>query len=219
MASLSSVRLMFDFFPKKTRYDESCNAKSLILVLYFHYNIRCWHCTNLSIKKLFINREEVAGKGWRLESNLKQCISGDATIIDKAFETNSSFHVRQRNTGKVQFLFFRSFLLVLAKVSVWEEDWELGYNSMEFWEFPDFSKFPKFQNLRSFGSSWGNFYLPYLLLIMTLFSLVVNRKFCAMVSQYYDHDCLKNFLFFYVFINSSNCQRAVIFWLDFTLSF
>ena len=52
--------------------------------------------------------------------------------MDKAFETNSSFHVRQCNTGKVQFLFFKSFLLVLAKVSVWEGDWELGYNSMEF---------------------------------------------------------------------------------------
>ena len=116
--------------------------------------------------------------------------------MDKAFETNSSFHVRQCNTGKVQFLFFKSFLLVLAKVSVWEGDWELGYNSMEFWKFPHFFKFPKFENLRSFGSSWGNSYLPYLLLIMTLFSLVVNRKFCAMVSQYYDHDCLKKFLFF-----------------------
>ena len=37
------------------------------------------------------------------------------TTIHKIFETNSSFHVKQRSTGKVQFLFFSSFLLVLTK--------------------------------------------------------------------------------------------------------
>ena len=35
------------------------------------------------------------------------------TIIRKIFKTNSSFHVKLRTTGKVQFLFFRRFLLVL----------------------------------------------------------------------------------------------------------
>ena len=48
--------------------------------------------------------------------------------MDKKFETNSSFHVKQRTTGKVQFLSFRSFLLVLKKFSFWEE--AMGYNSM-----------------------------------------------------------------------------------------
>ena len=52
--------------------------------------------------------------------------------LRKIFETNSSFHVKQRITGKVQFLFFSSFLLVLTKSSFWEEDWALGYNSMKF---------------------------------------------------------------------------------------
>ena len=37
------------------------------------------------------------------------------TTIHKIFETNSSFHVKQHTTGKVQFLFFSSILLVLTK--------------------------------------------------------------------------------------------------------
>ena len=55
-----------------------------------------------------------------------------ATTIHKIFQANSSFHVKQRTTGKVQLLFFRSFLLVLTKFSFWEEDWALGYHSMIF---------------------------------------------------------------------------------------
>ena len=55
-----------------------------------------------------------------------------ATTIHKIFETRSSFHVKQRTTGKVQFPFFNSFLLVLAKFSFWEVDWALGYNFMKF---------------------------------------------------------------------------------------
>ena len=43
-------------------------------------------------------------------------------IIHKIFETNYSFHVKQRATAKVQFLFFGRFLLVLTKFSFWEED-------------------------------------------------------------------------------------------------
>ena len=42
-------------------------------------------------------------------------------IMDKIFEINSSFHVKYRTTGKVQILFFNSFLLVLTKFSFWEE--------------------------------------------------------------------------------------------------
>ena len=41
------------------------------------------------------------------------------------FETKSSFHVKQRTTGKVQFLFFENFLLVLTRFLFWEEDWAL----------------------------------------------------------------------------------------------
>ena len=51
------------------------------------------------------------------------------TTIHKLLETNSSFYVKQRTTGKVQFLFYSSFLLI--KFSFWVEDWALGYNSMK----------------------------------------------------------------------------------------
>ena len=34
---------------------------------------------------------------------------------------------------------FRSFLLVLGKISFWHEDWTLGYNSMKFGDFLDIS--------------------------------------------------------------------------------
>ena len=46
-------------------------------------------------------------------------------------------------TGKVLFLFFRSFLLVLARLSFLRGgggvDWGLGYHSVEFGQFPDIS--------------------------------------------------------------------------------
>ena len=41
-------------------------------------------------------------------------------ITYKIFETNSIFHVKQRTMGKVQFLFFKSFLLLLIKLSFWQ---------------------------------------------------------------------------------------------------
>ena len=50
----------------------------------------------------------------------------EATVIYKIFETKSSFPDKQRTTGKVQFLLFKRFLLILAKLSFWEEDWQLG---------------------------------------------------------------------------------------------
>ena len=45
----------------------------------------------------------------------------------------------KRATGKVSFLFSRSFLLVLAKLSFWQEDWALGYHSLNFRLFPNIS--------------------------------------------------------------------------------
>ena len=39
---------------------------------------------------------------------------------------SSSFHVKQHTTGKVQFMFFRRFLLVLTKFSFQEEDGAIG---------------------------------------------------------------------------------------------
>ena len=58
----------------------------------------------------------------------------DSIIIipDKIFEADSSFHVKQRTAGKVQFSFSGSFVLVLTEFSFQKEDWVLGYNPMKF---------------------------------------------------------------------------------------
>ena len=61
------------------------------------------------------------------------------TIINKIFKPNSSFHVKYCTARKVQFLFFRRFLLVLTKFSFCLEDWALGNNLIKFWDFPDIS--------------------------------------------------------------------------------
>ena len=58
--------------------------------------------------------------------------SGISTIIHNMFETNFSFHLKQRTTGKVQFLLFRRFLLLPTKFSFLEKDLALYNNFMKF---------------------------------------------------------------------------------------
>ena len=43
-------------------------------------------------------------------------------IMEKIFETDSSFHLKQPTKEKVQFLFFRRFFIVLTKFSIGEGD-------------------------------------------------------------------------------------------------
>ena len=88
--------------------------------------------------------------------------------MDIIFETNSSFHVKQLTAWKVQFLLFRSFLLVLTKFSFREEYQALSCNSMKRWDFPGILKFPKIISLKSFNNSFGHFRIPRLLQIITL---------------------------------------------------
>ena len=58
------------------------------------------------------------------------------TIINKIFETNSNFHVKQRITGKVQFLFFNTFFASINKIFFFsQKNWALGYHSMRLWDF------------------------------------------------------------------------------------
>ena len=52
---------------------------------------------------------------------------------------NSSFHAKWHTTGKVQFLFLKSFFLMLTKFLFWQGDWALGYYSMKFKIFLIFS--------------------------------------------------------------------------------
>ena len=53
------------------------------------------------------------------------------TIMEKISQTGSSI---QRTAGRVQFLFFRSLLLVLTKLLIWGS---LDYNSMNLLYLPD----------------------------------------------------------------------------------
>ena len=55
------------------------------------------------------------------------------------FGTGSSFRMGRCTARGVSFLFFKSFLLVLAELSFWRGGWALGYHSMGFRHFPDVS--------------------------------------------------------------------------------
>lgn len=55
--------------------------------------------------------------------------------------------------GKVQYLVFDIFFLVLAKFLFWEGVWALAYNFVQFLDFADSSKFPKIVCLYLFGKS------------------------------------------------------------------
>ena len=61
------------------------------------------------------------------------------TIIHKVSETISDFHMTQRTTGKVKFLFSKSFFAVLTKFIFWQAEWALGYHSVKFRHFSDIS--------------------------------------------------------------------------------
>ena len=68
--------------------------------------------------------------------SLKNFVSVGSKIMDEIFETNSSFHEIYVTTRTVQFLFFKSFLLVLTKSLLGEENLALGYNP-KVWHFPN----------------------------------------------------------------------------------
>ena len=61
-----------------------------------------------------------------------------ATTIDKIFETALVFMwniILQENFNFHSSAVFAS----IDKILLGEEDWALGYNSMNFWDFPDLS--------------------------------------------------------------------------------
>ena len=70
-------------------------------------------------------------------SMVKQCTPEDLVTraIDKILGEILRFLVKCCSKGKVQYLVFSNFLLVLTIYSFWEEDWTLDYNYMEFWDF------------------------------------------------------------------------------------
>ena len=100
----------------------------------------------------------------------------------------SSFRVGWRTAGGVQFLFFRRFLLGLAKLSFWGGDWMQGNNSMKFGDFCDISQFPNILGLKSFCNSWGNQFITNNHASFHLWgkkNVPNHQKF----SKYYEHNC------------------------------
>ena len=102
---------------------------------------------------------------WTLQS-VRKC-----RIFNRLSEINSCFHMKQRNTGKVQFLFLRRFLQTVRQ--------QLSNNSMKCWNFPDICEFPKILCLESFGNSYSNSYIPCLLLIIALRFTCGESKICG----------------------------------------
>ena len=84
------------------------------------------------------------------------------------------------------------------------ENWALGYNSINFWDFPNVSWFSKILRHISLGNSWGNSYISSLLPIFML-RLTCGEKEFGKVSKIlkilYSWFSPK-FCFAYVFINS-----------------
>ena len=58
-------------------------------------------------------------------------LSGKATIMDKIFETNFVFHVKWCTMGKSFICIFQYFFASIDKVTFWEKNWALGYNSIK----------------------------------------------------------------------------------------
>ena len=72
------------------------------------------------------------------------------------FQQNHGQNIWDSTTGKIRFLFLRGLLTILTKLSFWEEDLALSYNSVNLCL------------LKSFGNSWGNAHISCLLLIIKL---------------------------------------------------
>ena len=117
--------------------------------------------------------------------------------------------------NSAQFLFFKSFLLVLTKLSFWLGDWALGYHSMMFRQFPGISKFPKILSLKSFGSLWDN-------LVCSIFVNNNRPSFQSWwkeilvkhwkVSKYYETDCrfYRFYMHFFINVLSRNMKMSCL---------
>ena len=92
--------------------------------------------------------------------------------------------MKQCTTGKLPFLFLKSFLLALTKFSFWEENWAIGYNFMKFWDLLNISKFLKILTLKMFTKSRDNFYVQCFLLIMTTPLTCGDRKILSNIKIY-----------------------------------
>ena len=87
--------------------------------------IICWSITSRTPK----NMESSSAKSLMLQLWIK-------------YLRQSLVFMWNRAMGNIQFLFFKSFLLVSKKMPFWEEDWALCF-TMKFWEFADISIEPQ----------------------------------------------------------------------------
>ena len=94
----------------------------------------------------------------------KYCLSNNK--FPKTFFQTNSFRIPHLVKSLISF--FKTFLLLLSKFSVSEENWVLCCHSMKHRFFLDFSYFSRIVNLGLFVNSRGNLYLVFLLLIITL---------------------------------------------------
>ena len=80
--------------------------------------LNCSYFRLSSVKILRVNKniKEIKLRG--VCGRLKPKKGFPETMTHKVLETNSSFHVKKRTTERVEFLFFKSFLLVLTKLSL-----------------------------------------------------------------------------------------------------
>ena len=137
--------------------------------------------------------------------------------MDKLFETNSEFHVKKYLTEKVQFRFFRSFLLVLTKFSFLEEDCTLGYNSMNHlgpsWYFViSYHSYSYVMRQLAYSIFITNNHAS--LYLWWKENLIKHQK----VSKHYANYCLQSFILLFISLLTAPFVKNVIFCLEFTFS-
>ena len=97
-------------------------------------------------------------------------------FFDKIVAKNFLREIAHRRKSLISI--FKGFFASIGKMFFFGGgDWVLGYNSMEWGDFPDISEFPKIPSLKSFDNSWGNSNIPFLLLIITHRFTCGEKKF------------------------------------------
>ena len=98
------------------------------------------------------------------------------------FQIETSYDF-QCNRGKVQYLAFSNFWLVLTIFSFWEEEWTLDYNSMEFWDLLKFYVVWQLVSELIFTIFITNHHVPFFLLWQKRLVRYLQ------VPKYYEHGC------------------------------
>ena len=84
------------------------------------------------------------------------------SILCKIFWEKWRNQTKLNNNEKIWWLFLHIFLASVPKIYFCKENWALDCIPTQFWDFTNISLFPR--NLKSFGNSWGNLYIRFLIL-------------------------------------------------------